>query len=64
VVREDETTMKEEDQLETLLDWAQQAGMDTGIITTARITHATPGALYAKTAERYWECTTEGHTNE
>ena len=26
-----------------------------GLVSTARITHATPGALYAHTPERNWE---------
>ena len=30
--------------------------MDTGFVTTARVTHATPAALYARTANRGWEC--------
>ena len=42
----------------TVLDWAQEAGMMTGLVTTARVTHATPAALYAKTADRDWECDT------
>ena len=42
--------------VETVLDWAQEAGMMTGLVTTARVTHATPAALYAKTADRDWEC--------
>ena len=25
-------------------------------MTTARVTHATPAALYAKTYDRFWEC--------
>lgn len=25
-------------------------------MTTARVTHATPGPMYAHTASRYWEC--------
>ena len=29
------------------MTWAQEAGMDTGFVTTARVTHATPAALYA-----------------
>ena len=40
----------------TLLEEAEARGMATGIITTARITHATPGALYAHVPERDWEC--------
>jgi len=33
------------------------SGMDksVGVVTTARITHATPAAVYAKTANRNWE---------
>jgi len=43
-------------EVNTVLDWAQEAGMKTGFVTTARVTHATPAALYAKTAHRDWEC--------
>ena len=39
-------------EVNTVLDWAQEAGMATGLVTTARVTHATPAALYAKTAYR------------
>ncbi len=28
-------------------------------MTTARVAHATPGALYAHTADRDWECDKE-----
>jgi alkaline phosphatase len=38
--------------LETVLDWAQQAGKKTGFVTTTRMSHATPAALYAKTPYR------------
>ena len=31
------------------------AGKSVGIVSTARITHATPAAVYAKTANRNWE---------
>jgi alkaline phosphatase len=40
----------------TLLEEAEARGLATGIVTTARITHATPGALYAHVPERDWEC--------
>jgi len=40
---------------QTLLELAEQAGLSTGIVSTARITHATPGATYAHTAARDWE---------
>ncbi|XP_067004529.1 alkaline phosphatase [Anabrus simplex] len=39
----------------SLVDWAQQQGKATGIVTTTRITHATPAALYAHSPSRYWE---------
>ncbi|XP_034256863.1 alkaline phosphatase, tissue-nonspecific isozyme-like [Thrips palmi] len=39
----------------SLLTWAQQEGKATGVVTTTRITHATPAALYATAASRYWE---------
>lgn len=31
------------------------AGKSVGVVTTARLTHATPAAAYAKTANRNWE---------
>lgn len=39
----------------TALELAEISGMATGVVSTARITHATPGATYAKTVERDWE---------
>ncbi|XP_024867989.1 alkaline phosphatase 4-like isoform X1 [Temnothorax curvispinosus] len=39
----------------TVADWAQQSGMDTGFVTTTRITHATPAGLYAHINHRDWE---------
>ncbi len=39
----------------TILELAKARGMSTGVVTTARVTHATPAALYAHTAERDWE---------
>ncbi|XP_045127003.1 alkaline phosphatase-like [Portunus trituberculatus] len=43
----------------SILQWAQEAGKDTGIVTTTRITHATPAATYAHVAHRNWECDSE-----
>ena len=40
---------------ETLLEMAEDAGKSTGVVTTARLTHATPAACYAHTADRDWE---------
>ena len=39
----------------TLLEQAEEAGFATGIISTARITHATPAATYAHVPNRDWE---------
>ncbi|MAY40039.1 MULTISPECIES: alkaline phosphatase [Spongiibacter] len=39
----------------TAIELAELKGLATGIISTARITHATPAAAYAKSADRNWE---------
>jgi alkaline phosphatase len=39
----------------TLLELAEVAGLSTGIVSTARLTHATPAATYAHSPERSWE---------
>ncbi|KAF0162543.1 MAG: alkaline phosphatase [Rhodocyclaceae bacterium] len=41
--------------LPTILEQAAAAGKSTGIVSTARITHATPAATYAHTSVRDWE---------
>ncbi len=41
--------------LPTLAELAEQAGMGTGVGSTARITHATPAGAYAHTPNRNWE---------
>ena len=42
-------------ELTTLLEEAEQRGLQTGLVSTARITHATPAAAYAHAADRNWE---------
>jgi len=39
----------------TLLEQAEAKGLSTGVVSTARLTHATPAACYAHTSERDWE---------
>ncbi len=39
----------------TLFELAETAGMSTGTVSTARLTHATPAANYAHSANRDWE---------
>lgn len=41
--------------LTSAMTLAKAAGLATGVVTTTRITHATPGATYAHTPERNWE---------
>ncbi|MEK6747939.1 MAG: alkaline phosphatase [Pseudomonadota bacterium] len=41
--------------LPTLLEQAAAAGKATGVVTTARLTHATTAATYAHTSVRDWE---------
>ena len=43
----------------TLWELAETVGMSTGVITTARLTHATPGAAYSHIADRDWESDAE-----
>ncbi len=42
-------------ELVSSLELAEIAGKATGLVSTARITHATPAATYAKSADRNWE---------
>ena len=44
-----------EDSHQTVMEIAEQAGLKTGIVTTARITDATPAATYAHSPDRTWE---------
>ncbi|XP_060066465.1 alkaline phosphatase-like [Ylistrum balloti] len=41
--------------LKTMVDWAEEEGKSTGIVTTTRLTHATPSSAYAHSVERDWE---------
>jgi alkaline phosphatase len=54
VVSGDHTTVKG-NELPTFLELAEQAGLSTGVVSTARITHATPAACYAHSPDRDWE---------
>ncbi len=42
-------------ELTTLFELAEDAGRATGMVTTARITHATPAGVYGHVANRGWE---------
>jgi len=41
--------------LKTILEYSAEAGKSVGLVSTARITHATPAAAYAHSAVRDWE---------
>lgn len=45
--------------LTTFAELMSAAGKSVGVVSTARITHATPAAVYAKTANRDWEDSAE-----
>ena len=44
-----------DDVVKTFLEEAEEAGLATGLVSTARLTHATPAAAYAHLPERDWE---------
>lgn len=41
--------------LTTLIEAAELRGLSTGVVSTARLTHATPAACYAHSPSRNWE---------
>lgn len=54
-VAEDDCTGMAGHEAPSLLLAAGAAGLATGVVTTTRITHATPAAAYAHTPQRDWE---------
>ncbi|XP_063695533.1 alkaline phosphatase-like [Culicoides brevitarsis] len=52
----------EKNHLKTIMKWAQEQGRSTGIVTTTRLTHATPAASYAISPDREFE--NDGNTPE
>jgi alkaline phosphatase len=52
---EPNATVIDTNKLATILEQAKENGMSAGVVSTARITHATPAATYAHTANRDWE---------
>ncbi|KAH8378951.1 hypothetical protein KR009_002264 [Drosophila setifemur] len=53
---------------QSIAKWAQDAGKWAGLVTTARVTHASPAGVYAHVADRNWESdgdiTKSGCSNE
>lgn len=50
-----QASLQKENRLTSIMEWAQDAGKSTGIVTTTRVTHASPSGNYAKIANRDWE---------
>lgn len=46
----------------TLIEYAEAAGRSTGVVSTARLTHATPAACYSHSPSRNWESDLEVFT--
>lgn len=48
-------SMDEEKRAESIASWAMKEGKDAGLVTTTRVTHASPAGIYAHTSYRHWE---------
>lgn len=53
-VRGDHATVKGRE-IPTILELAELSGRSTGVVSTARLTHATPAAAYSHSPDRNWE---------
>lgn len=51
-----EASLNSTHHVDSILQWAQNEGMSTGFVTTTRVMHATPAALFSHTPDRRWEC--------
>ncbi|CAH2041700.1 unnamed protein product, partial [Iphiclides podalirius] len=51
-----QASLKQDTRLKSLAALALEAGKSSGLVTTMRVTHATPAPLYAHSASRKWEC--------
>lgn len=50
-----ETGMDTANHVDSIANWAMNAGKSAGLVTTTRVTHASPSGVYAHTANRDWE---------
>nr|XP_053626772.1 LOW QUALITY PROTEIN: alkaline phosphatase 4-like [Cherax quadricarinatus] len=50
------SSINESNKVSSILQWAQKAGKRTGVVTSTRVTHATPAGTYAHVTDRDWEC--------
>lgn len=51
--------MTEDRKVKSIVRWSLEEGKRTGIVTTTRVTHATPAAGYAHSPSRGWETDSE-----
>jgi len=56
VVPNDFKTVTAANKIPTILHLAKKLGKAAGVVTTTRVTHATPAACYAHSPDRDWEC--------
>ncbi len=54
-VRSNDHTSVKGNEATSVLELAEKRGMSTGVVSTARLTHATPAACYSHSPERDWE---------
>jgi alkaline phosphatase len=45
--------------VQSIAQWAQVKGKSTGLVTTARVTHASPAGVFGHSAQREWETDTD-----
>lgn len=48
-------SMAPENRTSSLADWSMAKGKAVGLVSTARVTHASPAGMYAHAANREWE---------
>lgn len=53
------SAIRPKNQVDSIAAWAQRAGKSSGIVTTTRITHASPAGTYAHTSHRDYESDTD-----
>lgn len=51
--------LDESTNVDSIAKWAMDAGKWAGLVTTTRVTHASPAGVYAHIAERDWESDTD-----
>lgn len=58
-VKRKNCTESKNNEVLSILAMAEIQGLSTGVVTTSRLTHATPASVYAHSADRNWESTAD-----